>query len=107
MIRTFLDLRVRPGQAEPWPTHSAASAILDESVGQPGCLSAELSVSADGRTVTVTATWDSPDAYEAWTSRDDRGDLAEHLNVHLERPLDATTVGHVHRVLVQGGQTTP
>ena len=107
MIRTFLDLRVRPGQAERLADTFRRLGVLDESVGQPGCLSAELSVSADGRTVTVTATWDSPDAYDAWTSRDDRGDLAEHLNVHLERPLDATTVGRVHRVLVQGGQTTP
>jgi heme-degrading monooxygenase HmoA len=102
VIRTFLDLAVRAGHAEQLADAFRRLGILDESVAQPGCLSAELSVSADGRTVTVTATWDSPDAYDAWTSRGDRGDLAEHLNVHLERPLDATTVGRVHRVLLEG-----
>ena len=107
MIRTFLDLRVRPGQAEHLAGAFRRLGILDESVAQPGCRSAELSVSADGHTVTVTATWDSVDAYHAWTSRDDRGDLAEHLNVHLEQPLDATTVGRVHRVLLEGAQPTP
>jgi heme-degrading monooxygenase HmoA len=102
VIRTFLDLRVRQGQAEQLAAAFRRLGILDESVAQPGCRSAELSVSADGRTVTVTATWDSPDAYAAWTSRDDRGDLAERLNVHLERPLDSTTVGRVNRVLLEG-----
>ena len=106
MIRTFLDLAVRAGHAEQLAARFRRLGILDESVAQPGCLSAELSVSADGRTVTVTATWDSPAAYDAWTSRSDRGDLAEHLNVHLERPLDATTVGRVHRVLLQGGKAS-
>ncbi len=102
MIRTFLDLSVRAGHADQLAAAFRRLRILEESVAQPGCASAELSVSADGRTVTVTATWDSPEAYERWTSRQDRGDLAEHLNVHLERPLDATTVGRVHRVLLNG-----
>jgi len=103
VIRTFLDLSVRAGHAEQLAATFRRLGILDESVAQPGCISAELSVSADGQTITVTATWDSPEAYEAWTSRGDRGDLAEDLNVHLERPLDATTIGRVHRVLLQGG----
>lgn len=107
MIRTFLDLRVRPGQAEHLADAFRRLGILDESMAQPGCRSAELSVSADGLTVTVTATWDSVDAYAAWTSRADRGDLAEHLNVHLEHPLGASTVGRVHQVLVEGARSTP
>ena len=102
MIRTFLDLSVKAGHAEQLAATFRRLGILDESVAQPGCASAELSVSADGRSVTVTATWDSPEAYAEWTSRGDRGDLAEHLNVHLERPLDATTVGRVHQVLLEG-----
>ena len=64
-------------------------------------------MSADGTIVTVTATWDSPEAYAAWTSRADRGDLAEQLNEHLAQPLDAATVGRVHRVLVSGESGRP
>jgi heme-degrading monooxygenase HmoA len=103
VIRTFLDLRVRPGHAEQLAATFRRLGILDESVAQPGCSSAELSVSADGTLVTVTATWESEAAYAAWTSRADRGDLAAQLNEHLERPLDASTVGRIHRVLVRGG----
>jgi quinol monooxygenase YgiN len=103
VIRTFLDLSVRAGHAEQLADTFRRLRILEESVAEPGCTTAELSVSADGRSATVTATWDSPEAYDRWTSRRDRGDLAEHLNAHLERPLDATTVGRVHRVLLQGG----
>jgi heme-degrading monooxygenase HmoA len=102
VIRTFLDLYVRPGHAERLAATFRRLGILDASVGQPGCTSAELTVSADGTVATVTATWESEAAYAAWTSRADRGDLAEHLNEHLERPLDASTVGRVHRVLVRG-----
>ena len=68
MIRTFLDLRVKPGHAERLAAAFERLAILDESVAQSGCSSADLSVSADGTTVTVTATWDSTEAYAAWTS---------------------------------------
>ena len=102
VIRTFLDLRVKPGHAEQLAAAFERLAILDESVAQSGCSSADLSVSADGTTVTVTATWDSTEAYAAWTSRDDRGDLADQLNEHLAQPLDAATVGRVHRILVSG-----
>lgn len=102
MIRTFLDLRVKPGHAERLAAAFERLAILDESVAQSGCSSADLSVSADGSTVTVTATWDSTEAYAAWTSRDDRGDLADQLNEHLAQPLDAATVGRVQRILVSG-----
>ena len=107
MIRTFLDLRVKPGHAEQLAATFARLAILDQSVAQPGCSSADLSVSADGTTVTVTATWDSPEDYAAWTSRGDRGDLAEQLNEHLAQPLDAATVGRIQRVLVSGDPGRP
>jgi heme-degrading monooxygenase HmoA len=102
VIRTFLDLRVRPGQAGQLAATFRRLGILDESVAQPGCSSAELSVSADGTLVTVTATWESDEDYAAWTSRADRGDLADQLNEHLVQPLDASTVGRIHRVLIRG-----
>ena len=101
MIRTFLDFAVKPGHAEALAAEFERLAILDTSVAQPGCTSAEMSVSDDGTTVTVTATWDSPEAYASWTSRGDRGPLADQLNVHLSRPLDAATVGRVHTVLLR------
>lgn len=101
MIRTFLDLHVKPGQAEQLTAAFENMAILDQSIAQQGCHSAELSVSADGTTMTVTATWDSPEAYAAWTTRDDRADLAEQLNPHLVEPLDRSTVGRIHNVLIR------
>jgi heme-degrading monooxygenase HmoA len=100
MIRTFLDFAVKPGHAEALAAEFECLAILDTSVAQPGCTSAEMSVNADGTTVTVTATWDSPEDYASWTSRNDRASLADVLNVHLTRPLDATTTGRVHTVLL-------
>jgi quinol monooxygenase YgiN len=107
VIRTFLDLRVKAGHAEQLAAAFERLAILDQSVAQPGCASADLSVSADGTIVTVTATWDSPEAYALWTSRADRRDLAGQLNEHLAQPLDATTVGRVRRVLVRGESDRP
>ena len=107
MIRTFLDFAVKPGHAEALAAEFERLAILDTSVAQPGCTSAEMSVSEDGTTVTVTATWDSPEAYASWTSRGDRGPLADQLNVHLFRPLDAATVGRVHTVLLRKEASKP
>jgi quinol monooxygenase YgiN len=107
VIRTFLDLSVKPGHAEQLAEAFERLAILDQSVAQPGCSSADLSVSADGTTVTVTATWDSTEAYASWTSRVDRSDLADQLNEHLAQPLDAATIGRVHHVLVSGASGRP
>jgi heme-degrading monooxygenase HmoA len=102
VIRTFLELRVKPGHAEHLAEAFERLGILDRSLAQRGCASADLSVSEDGTMVTVTAAWDSSASYALWTSRDDRGALAAELNPHLARPLDATTVGRVQRILVRG-----
>ena len=105
MIRTFLDLHVTAGHADALVDVFARNAILDNSVAQPGCESAELTVSEDGRLVTVTATWDSREAYGRWTGRSDRGDLTEQINAHLDEPIGVTTVGRVHRVALVGADT--
>lgn len=101
MIRTFLDLQVKPEHAEALIALFEAQAVVDQSVAQPGCHSAELSVSDDGLAVTVTAVWDSVAAYETWTARDDRASLSELINRHLAVPVTATTTGRIHRVAIR------
>ncbi len=102
MIRTFLDLQVRPGHADKLVAVFERQSILDVSVAQSGCSSADLSVSDDGLVVTITATWDSPAAYAVWTARGDRASLADLINPHLSEPIGETTSGRIHRVAVVG-----
>lgn len=98
MIRTVLRLDVAPGHADPLVEAFRRLEILETSVAQPGCLSAEIAISTDGREAIVTATWEDEAAYGRWTSRSDRGSTSDELNAHLATPLTAQTVGRTYRV---------
>lgn len=98
MIRTYLRFDLRDGASADFVDLFRDAAILETSLAQPGCLSAELTVSETGGVATVTATWTDRHAYEAWTNRADRGAYAERLNACLTTPLTAATIGEVHTV---------
>lgn len=95
MIRTFLEFELAPGGAEVLLAVFERHRILDVSVEQPGCESAELTITEDRSRAIVTAVWSERSAYDAWTSRGDRSDLADELNKALLRPIDETTVGQI------------
>lgn len=102
MIRTYLEFAVRPGKVEALIALFQRENILQTSVAQPGCQSAELTISADGRSAVVTATWDDHDAYEMWTSRTDRESQGLELSELLEAPVGKETVGKVFDVVATG-----
>jgi quinol monooxygenase YgiN len=98
MIRTVLTLQVAPGEAQGLVDAFRRLNILENSVAQDGCLSAEIAIAADEREAIVTATWEDEAAYERWTSRSDRGSTSEEVNAHLAVPLSAQTVGRVYHL---------
>jgi quinol monooxygenase YgiN len=98
MIRTILTLQIALGGADGLVDAFRRLAILETSLAQDGCLSAEIAISSDEREAIVTATWDDQAAYERWTSRSDRGSTSAELNPHLAVPLTAESVGRLYRV---------
>ena len=98
MIRTYLRFQLGHDSAERLVTLFKDHQILETSISQSGCHSAELTVSSDGTRAIVTATWDDPEAYERWTSRPDRGLLATEINELLTVPIDASTRGSQYRI---------
>lgn len=98
MIRTYLELNVQEGRADDLAELFRRLKILETSAAQPGCQSAELTVSEDGRQLIVTALWDDLAAYDRWTNRSDRGEQAAELNALLTEPIGASTIGGKYRV---------
>ena len=106
IIRTFLDFAVKPGHAEALAAEFERLAILDTSVAQPGCTSAEMSVSADGTTVAGDGDIRSPRP----TRRGRREVIAVRWptsSTSTSPALDAATVGRVHTVLLRKEASKP
>ncbi|MBW4718844.1 antibiotic biosynthesis monooxygenase family protein [Saccharothrix obliqua] len=79
MIRSVLYLSARPGGGAELEEFFREHRVLERALAKPGCLGAALHrpVGGGDRYV-VTATWESPSAYDAWV--DDpwrRGNAAE------------------------------
>lgn len=104
MIRTYLELPVRPGKAEGLADFFDREQILETSLAQDGCRSAELTISEDGLTALVTATWDDRAAYNVWISRPDRETNADELSSFLREPVGPATVGRVLDVVLNGSR---
>lgn len=110
MIRTYLNIQVKEGQAEQLAAVFRERRILETAVEQPGCHTAELLFSVDETCAVVTATWDDMSAYDRWTHRDDREGLSSELSAHLSKPINAETVGvrfHVAHLAVSTGRGAP
>jgi heme-degrading monooxygenase HmoA len=93
MIRTMLRFDVREGGADDLLAVFRDRGILELSVEQPDCFSAEFCIAEDGSHVIVTATWEDEAAYARWTSRTDRGDNADAIDACLRNPMDPATKG--------------
>lgn len=93
MIRTYLTFDLKEGKAEELVEMFRERAILDTSAAQPGCQSAELTISQDGSQAIATAVWDDLAAYEMWTSRADRGSHTEVISALLSKPMGPETIG--------------
>lgn len=111
MIRTYLTLDVREGAAELLVDAFKDARILETSAAQPGCLSAEITVSANERKAIVTATWVDHESYARWVGRPDRGGHTDRLSEFLNQPIGAQTIGEIlsveHRVVGQSSGDKP
>ena len=72
MIRTFIDLSLAEGDAERLLLLFRRLRILEVCASQPGCRSAELTITEDGSRAIATAVWDDHDAYTSWLDHPDR-----------------------------------
>lgn len=103
MIRTFLELPLADGAADGLVAFFDRQGILTNAAAQDGCLGAELTIAEDGRSAIVTALWADAAAYDRWTSRTDRTDLADELNTFLDGTVGPATVGRANRVALTAG----
>ena len=68
--RSIIYFHIKPGMEAAFARRFQELRILETAQGQPGWLGGELCRAADGSPVfTVTALWQSPDAYRAWRER--------------------------------------
>ena len=102
MIRTYLRFKVEKGSTNEFVAMFKAERILETSVAQPGCRSAELTLSEDGSTAIVTAVWEDSEAYRKWTQRSDRERLSRRMNQYLSEPVGKEIVGASFRVVHVG-----
>lgn len=93
MIRTYLHLDIAPGQSENLVRVIKDLRILETSIEEASCLSAELTLSQDGGQGVITATWETADQYALWTSRSDRASHAETVSQFLVVPLGPDSTG--------------
>jgi heme-degrading monooxygenase HmoA len=78
-VRSIIFFEAKPGQEERFRTEFTS---LRDAVGFPGFLGGEFAQSAqDPRVFTVTALWESREAYAAWQAR--TASLAEQGNATL------------------------
>jgi len=103
VIRTYLDFDLLPGKADAFIAFFEREAMLSTAVAQGGCRSAELTISDDGLRAVVTAVWDDAAAYERWTSRSDRSELAGELSTYLNGEIDASHSAIPMRIALTGG----
>jgi quinol monooxygenase YgiN len=93
VIRTYLQFEIREGRSLELIRLFKELRILETSVEESGCLSAELTLSKDGREAIVTATWHNARAYAGWTSREDRARYADRLRPLMVTRSDPSAVG--------------
>lgn len=101
MIRTYLQFDLLEGRTDELVSIFNDGRILETAAAQPGCRSAELTISEDGRTAIATAVWDDLDAYRVWTSRTDRAGHTDKINPLLSRPIGPDTVGGLYEIAVR------
>ena len=104
MIRTYLEFDIMPGCADRFVQFFHENHILDKAVAQDGCESAELTISEDGLSAIVTATWKTMDDYRTWTNRSDRDALASEIAEFLVMQHTGERVGRQYEIRLVGGQ---
>ena len=100
MVRSVLVLRTRSGRRDDVVELFARLGILREASAMPGFIGAELQVAADAADeLLVTATWESPTAYDAWLE----SPVRERMRPALEQLLAEPPVPRVYELV----QTVP
>ena len=94
MIRTRLHLQANEGGAQQVLDFYRKRGILERSIAQPGCLSAEIGVSlTDSDRVTVSALWESEAAYQGWIDQPSRAEDVTALLPLLEPTASGVEFG--------------
>lgn len=103
MIRTYLEFDIKPGCADRFVQFFARNRILETATAQDGCESAEFTISEDGRSAIVTATWKTMDDYRLWTNRNDRDSLASGMTEFLTTQHTGERVGRQYEIRLSAG----
>ena len=98
MIRTILRMTVHPGGEAEFERRFADLDVLGAAACVAGLRSGELLRPRGGGPYVVTATWDTPEAYEAWRDSAARKEVGAGLDplVTLSPDPEIYDVCHVH-----------
>jgi quinol monooxygenase YgiN len=103
-VRSVLYLQPRGGDAQALIDFYRREKVFDRAMRQPGCLSCELQVAADGEgPLLVTALWESSAAYDGWVANPWRQQNAAALDALVEGGLGPGTRGQVYEVVLATG----
>lgn len=95
MIRTVLRLNPADGNAEAVIRYFREARVLERSAEVEGFISSELHVPLEGGPLLVTATWESPEAYQRWIDHPFRPETTAALAPLLDQDLQASTKGEM------------
>lgn len=105
MIRTVIYLNPKNGNSKGLIDYFLKEQVLEHSAEIEGFISSELFVPTGDGPMMVTATWDSPEAYQRWLDHPWRAASNVRIQDVLEDQIEVTTSGDVYE-LVHGVKAT-
>lgn len=99
MIRTVIYLQPRDGDEQGVIDYFLAQQVLEHSAQVDGFIASELFRPRSGGPMMVTATWDSPEAYQRWLDHPWRAESNIRINEVLDDQIDVGTKGDVYELI--------
>ncbi len=99
MIRTVIYLNPKGGNYQDLIDYFLNERVLEHSAEVEGFISSELFSPKNGGAMMVTATWDSPAAYQRWLDHPWRAESNTRISEVLEDHIEVTTSGEVYELV--------
>ena len=99
MIRTVIYLNPKGGNSQDLIDYFLNEKVLEHSSEVEGFISSELFLPKDGGPMMVTATWDSPEAYQRWLDHPWRAASNLRIQEVLEDRIEVTTSGEIYELV--------
>ena len=99
MIRTVIYLQPKDGDEQGVIDYFLGQQVLEHSAEVEGFISSELFRPHSGGPMLVTATWESPEAYQRWLDHPWRAESNIRINEVLDGGIEVGTKGDIYELV--------